>query len=98
MGDFDAAFELLMENEGGFVDDPDDPGGRTNWGITEGFLRAIGDRRFWRQDAVERCWAYFSPLIEECETCAFLERLIHPYTAGTWGPKEAGRLLRELWP
>lgn len=53
---------------------------------------------FWRQDAVERCWAYFSPLIEECETCAFLEHLIHPYPAGTWGPKEAGRLLRELWP
>lgn len=45
MGDFDAAFKLLMENEGGFVDDPDDPGGRTNWGITQGFLESIGDDR-----------------------------------------------------
>jgi lysozyme family protein len=45
MGDFDKAFDLLMINEGGFVHDPDDPGGRTNYGITEGFLRAIGDHR-----------------------------------------------------
>jgi glucose-6-phosphate 1-dehydrogenase len=51
---------------------------------------------FWRQDGVEMCWAYFSPLIEECETCAFLERLIHPYPAGAWGPDAAGRLMREL--
>lgn len=48
---------------------------------------------FWRQDGVERCWSYFSPLIEECETCAFLERLIHLYPAGTWGPVEAKRLM-----
>jgi glucose-6-phosphate 1-dehydrogenase len=51
---------------------------------------------FWRQDGVEMCWSYFSPLIEECETCAFLERLIHPYPAGAWGPEAAERLLREL--
>ncbi len=51
---------------------------------------------FWRQDGVEMCWSYFSPLIEECETCAFLERLIHPHPSGTWGPEAAERLMREL--
>jgi glucose-6-phosphate 1-dehydrogenase len=51
---------------------------------------------FWRQDGVEMCWSYFSPLIEECETCAFLERLIHPYPAGSWGPEAAERLMSEL--
>jgi glucose-6-phosphate 1-dehydrogenase len=51
---------------------------------------------FWRQDGVELCWSYFSPLIEECETCAFLERLIHPYPSGTWGPDKAQALMEEL--
>ncbi len=51
---------------------------------------------FWRQDGVEMCWSYFGPLIEECETCAFLEKLIHPYPAGTWGPEAAKRLMDEL--
>ena len=27
------AFDLLMENEGGYVNDPDDPGGETKFGI-----------------------------------------------------------------
>ena len=31
---FDAAFKLTCEFEGGYVDDPDDPGGATNLGIT----------------------------------------------------------------
>jgi glucose-6-phosphate 1-dehydrogenase len=54
----------------------------------------LGDHMlFWRQDGVEHCWSYFSPLIEECETCAFLEKLIHPYWAGTWGPEAAKRLM-----
>jgi glucose-6-phosphate 1-dehydrogenase len=51
---------------------------------------------FWRQDGVELCWSYFSPLIEECETCAFLEKLIHPYPAGTWGPPEAQEMMRQV--
>ena len=35
MGDFDKAFELLIGNEGGYVNNPKDPGGETNWGITK---------------------------------------------------------------
>ena len=31
---FDQAFVELIRLEGGFVDDPQDPGGRTNWGIS----------------------------------------------------------------
>lgn len=30
---FDQAFDRLISNEGGYVDDPADPGGETNWGI-----------------------------------------------------------------
>jgi glucose-6-phosphate 1-dehydrogenase len=52
---------------------------------------------FWRQDGVEECWAYFSPLIEECESCTYLEKLIHPYKAGSWGPEAAQDLMRLIF-
>ncbi|MGQ9688376.1 MAG: glucose-6-phosphate dehydrogenase [Desulfobaccales bacterium] len=53
---------------------------------------------FWGQEGVELCWAYFSPLIEECEACSFLEELIHPYPAGTWGPPAAQAMMRRIIP
>ena len=35
MSDFDRAFDLLMESEGGYSDDPADPGRETNFGISK---------------------------------------------------------------
>lgn len=32
---FDQAFDRLMGNEGGYVNNPADPGGETNWGISQ---------------------------------------------------------------
>jgi lysozyme family protein len=32
---FDKCFELVLEDEGGYVNDPRDPGGRTNMGVTQ---------------------------------------------------------------
>src|SRR6185437_7476476 len=40
--DFDTAFDLLLGNEGGYTNNPNDPGGPTNWGITQGEARAHG--------------------------------------------------------
>lgn len=34
MANFDLCLPLILQHEGGFVDDPDDPGGATNKGIT----------------------------------------------------------------
>ena len=34
MSNFDKAFDLLIGNEDGYVNNPADPGGETNWGIT----------------------------------------------------------------
>ena len=39
---FDTAFTKLIGHEGGFVDHPDDPGGATNWGVTERVARSHG--------------------------------------------------------
>jgi len=35
MGDFDYAFEKVVDIEGGYVNDPDDPGGETKFGISK---------------------------------------------------------------
>ena len=51
---------------------------------------------FWRQDGVEVCWSFFSPVIEACESCAIQGDFIHPYEAGTWGPAAARPLLAPL--
>jgi len=32
---FDEAFDRLLGHEGGYVNDPKDPGGETNWGISK---------------------------------------------------------------
>ena len=34
--------EQIVAREGGFVNDPDDPGGATNYGVTLGTLKALG--------------------------------------------------------
>jgi lysozyme family protein len=39
---FDDILADVLRNEGGFVDDPNDAGGATNWGITEAVARANG--------------------------------------------------------
>ena len=39
---FDAAVAVVLAHEGGFVDDPADPGGATNWGVSLRFARAQG--------------------------------------------------------
>jgi glucose-6-phosphate 1-dehydrogenase len=49
----------------------------------------LGDQTlFWRQDGVELCWKFLTPLLEKPSA----ERLFL-YKSGTWGPQEAGRFL-----
>jgi len=39
---FENAFEKLLGHEGGYVNNPKDPGGETNWGVTVAVARANG--------------------------------------------------------
>jgi glucose-6-phosphate 1-dehydrogenase len=49
----------------------------------------LGDQMlFWRQDGVELCWSFLTPILRECETCGERAQLLHLYESGTWGPKE----------
>ena len=48
---------------------------------------------FWRQDGVEYCWAYLTPILEQCETCSRQNGSLHPYPAGSWGPQVLKKLV-----
>lgn len=45
MADFIAAVEYVLRNEGGFVDNANDPGGATNFGVSLRFLRDIPNEK-----------------------------------------------------
>jgi glucose-6-phosphate 1-dehydrogenase len=49
---------------------------------------------FWREDGVELCWSFLTPLLEECEACSERAERLHPYKSGGWGPEEAGPWMR----
>ena len=52
----------------------------------------IGDQMlFWRQDGVEACWAFLTPILSMCERCDDRPAKLHIYEAGTWGPKTTER-------
>lgn len=65
MGNFNEAVNFVLSDriEGGFVDNPSDPGGATNFGISTRFLQGIGDNRnvrnLTREDAIELYRRYF---------------------------------------
>jgi lysozyme family protein len=42
--DFEQAVKVVLKHEGGWVNDPTDPGGATNWGISLRYLKTVGDR------------------------------------------------------
>ena len=62
--------QFVLKNEGGFVDNPDDPGGATNMGITLGTLRA------WRGKSVT---------VDDVRNLS-REEAIQIYRANYWNP------------
>lgn len=65
--DFDISFNRLIGNEGGYANNPDDPGGETNWGIskrsyptvdianlTRDEAKAIYLRDFWQRGQMDQ--------------------------------------------
>src|SRR5262249_58098236 len=76
-----ADLEVLFEREPGADPEPYER-------LLEDALR--GDHTlFTRQDAIEETWRVVQPLLDEPGP-------VHPYEPGTWGPKEADKLLRGI--
>lgn len=48
---FDVAFNRLLGHEGGYVNDPNDPGGETNWGISKRSYPGVDIRNLTREAA-----------------------------------------------
>jgi len=48
---FDIAFDRLMGHEGGYVNNPNDPGGETNWGISKRSYPDVDIKNLTREDA-----------------------------------------------
>jgi glucose-6-phosphate 1-dehydrogenase len=56
----------------------------------------LGDHMlFWRQDGVELCWSFLTPILTECETCATHEDTLFTYDSGTWGPQAGKDLFKK---
>jgi glucose-6-phosphate 1-dehydrogenase len=54
----------------------------------------LGDHTlFWRQDSINLCWSFLTPILMECDCPDQAERL-HLYKAGTNGPHR----VRQCWP
>lgn len=51
--DFDTAFDRLITNEGGYVNDPLDPGGETKYGISKRSYPTLDIRNLTRAEAKE---------------------------------------------
>lgn len=50
---FDQAFDRLIGNEGGYSNDPQDPGGETNWGISKRSYPDLDIKNLTREQAKE---------------------------------------------
>lgn len=53
MSDFNEAVELVLRHEGGWVNDPDDPGGETNFGISKRQFPSLDIKNLTREQAKE---------------------------------------------
>lgn len=52
MSNYETAINRLLGNEGGYVNDPADPGGETNWGISKRSYPGISIKDLTRDQAV----------------------------------------------
>jgi glucose-6-phosphate 1-dehydrogenase len=53
----------------------------------------LGDHMlFWRQDGVELCWNFLTPVLSECETCGYRADMLQFYKSGSRGTAGAESL------
>ena len=53
---FDRALDIVLRHEGGYVNDPRDPGGETNWGISKRAYPDLDIRNLTREQASDIYW------------------------------------------
>jgi lysozyme family protein len=71
MAEFSKAIETVLRNEGGYVNNPNDPGGETNFGISKRSFPDVDIRGLKQADAVAIYRTHFwgkYPLLEQLES------------------------------
>lgn len=102
VGDFDRALPIILRSEGGYVNDPDDPGGETNFGITtrtyHAFLKRSSQEprsvRSITEDEVKAIYWYSYWLSAQCDRLPWPLKLIHFDCAVNCGVSAATRQLQ----
>lgn len=49
---------------------------------------------FWRQDGIELCWSYLTPILDYFETCEDRAEQLLPYASGSWDPDTAELIMK----
>ena len=99
---FKKAFDYILRVEGGFVDNPNDPGGRTNLGITQAtFTRWLRDKELPPVDVAEiqreEAYAIYRDqywIEGQCHKLPFPLSVYHFDGYVNLLPKDAGRVLQ----
>ena len=102
MSDFDKAVVVVLAHEGGFVDDPADPGGATNFGISTPFLKQHGlpctyeDVKNMTVDFAKKCYfdffwtpQFYGKLDDQVIATKMFDAAVN------MGPQQANRLLQK---
>lgn len=102
MARFDDCLTFVLASEGGFVNNPDDPGGATNQGITQKVYDAWRTKRTWPEKDIkaigqDEVWAiyhenYWVPA--GCDSLPAPLDLLHFDSAVNLGVGSAGRMLQ----
>jgi lysozyme family protein len=66
MADFDTAINLVLKHEGGYVNNPDDPGGETNFGISKAVYPSLDIKSLTIEEAKQIYLRdYWKPYMEQ---------------------------------
>jgi len=92
--EFKNAIEHILISEGGYVNDPTDLGGETNYGITKRFYKHLDIKNLTKKEASE---IYYNDywLKAKCDQLPEDLRLIHLDTAVNMGITRANKFLQE---
>lgn len=91
---FDEAFKRTLAFEGGYVNDPDDPGGETNYGISKGMFPGLDIKNLTLEQAKKIYWQYYW-VAAKCDLVPDRLRGIYFDMAVQHGVSRAVKLMQE---